>query len=73
MFLFASRPEQDISSAFNTGVLPGVTTCIALDESHLPDQDIKLFLTDKFQAIKSTHRLHAYIPAQWPQRRTTTH
>ena len=66
MFLFASRPKQHISLAFSTGVLPGVTTRIALDESYLPDEDIRLFLTDKFQEIKSTHRLRAYIPPQWP-------
>jgi hypothetical protein len=65
-FLFASRPEQHISLAFNTGVLPHVTTRIALDGSYLPDEDIRLFLTDKFQEIKSTHRLHVYIPPQWP-------
>jgi hypothetical protein len=66
IFLFASRPEQDISSTFNTGVLPSVTTRIALDQSYLPDEDIQLFLTDKFQEIQSTHPLRAYIPHQWP-------
>jgi hypothetical protein len=66
IFLFASRPEQHISLAFSTGILPNVTTCVALDESYLPDKDIKLFLTDKFQEIKSAHRLRAYIPPQWP-------
>jgi hypothetical protein len=66
IFLFASRPEQHISLTFNTGLLPSVTTRIALDESYLPDEDIELFLTDKFQEIKSTHRLRAYIPPQWP-------
>ena len=66
IFLFASRPEQHITFAFSTGVLPRVTTFIALDECYLPDEDIRLFLTDKFQEIKSTHRLRAYIPAQWP-------
>ena len=30
------------------------------------DKDIQLFLTDKFQEIKSTHRLRAYIPPEWP-------
>ena len=43
-----------------------MTTRIALGESYRPDEDIRLFLTDKFQEIKSTHRLRAYIPAQWP-------
>ena len=66
IFLFASRPEQHISLAFNTGLLPSATTRIALDDSYLPDKDIQLFLTDKFQEITSTHRLRAYIPPHWP-------
>ena len=66
IFLFASRPEQHISFAFSTRILPNITTCIALDESYLPDEDIRLFLTDKFQGIRSTHRLRTYIPPQWP-------
>ena len=66
VFLFASRPEQQISLTFNTGLLFNITSRLALDESCLPDEDIELFLTDKFQDIKSTHRLRAYIPPQWP-------
>ena len=66
IFLIASRPEQHIAFAFSAGFLPGVTTRIALDESYLPDNDIELFLTDKFQEIKSTHPRRAYIPPQWP-------
>ena len=66
IFLFASRPEQHISLTFSTGVLPSVTTCIALDSSYLPDNDIELFLTDTFLEITSTHRLRAYIPPHWP-------
>ena len=66
IFLFASRPEQHISHVFNTGFLPTATARIALDESYLPANDIRLFLTDKFQEIKSTHRLRRYIPPHWP-------
>ena len=66
IFLIASCPEHHISFVFSTGVLPSVTTRIALDESYLPDKDIELFLTDKFLEIKSSHRLRAYIPPQWP-------
>ena len=65
-FLICSRPEQHISLAFSTGALPGMTTRVALDESYLPDEDIRLFLTDKFQQLKSTRRLRAYIHPQWP-------
>jgi hypothetical protein len=66
IFLIASRPEQHISLAFNTGLLHSITTRLALDESYLPDEDIRLFLADKFQEIKSSHPLRAYIPPQWP-------
>jgi len=66
IFLFASRPEQHISLAFSTGILPSTTACIALDESYLPYDDVRLFLTDKFQEIRSTHRLRTYIPPEWP-------
>ena len=66
VFLIASRPEQHISLTFNTGLLLDITSFLALDDSYLPDKDIELFLTDKFQEIKSTHRLRAYIPSQWP-------
>jgi hypothetical protein len=67
VFLFASRPEQHISLTFNIGLLFSITSRLALDASYLqPDEDIALFLTDKFQEIKSTHRLRAYIPPQWP-------
>jgi len=66
IFLFSSRPEQQISLAFNSGLLWELSTCVALDESYIPDDVIRLFLTDKFEEIKSTHRLRAYIPRQWP-------
>jgi len=65
-FLITSRPEQNISLTFTTGILQSVITHIALNDSYLPDKDIQLFLTDKFQETKSTHPLHAYIPPQWP-------
>jgi len=66
VFLVASRPEPHISLTFNTGLLSSITSRLALDESYLPDEDIELFLTDKFQEIKSTHRLRAYVPPEWP-------
>ncbi|KIM40824.1 hypothetical protein M413DRAFT_154407 [Hebeloma cylindrosporum] len=67
IFLFASRPEQHISLAFNTTLFSTATTTrIALDDSYLPANDIELFFIDKFHEIKSTHRLRRYIPPQWP-------
>jgi len=66
IFLISSRPEQHISFAFSTRVLPSVITRITLDDSYLPEKDIELFLIDKFQEIKSSHPRRAYIPPQWP-------
>jgi len=66
VFLVASRPEQHISLTFNTRSLSTITSRLALDDSYLPYEDIQLFLTDKFQEIRSTHRLRAYIPLEWP-------
>jgi len=63
IFLFTSRPEQHISVAFKA--LSNVTTHIDLGQSYLLEY-IHQFLTDKFEQIKSTHPLRAYIPAQWP-------
>jgi hypothetical protein len=59
-------PNNISPLTFNTGLLSNITSRLALDDSYLPDEDIKLFLTDKFQEIKSTHRLRAYILSQWP-------
>ena len=60
--LFSRRPEQHISLAFNAGLLWELSTRIALNESYIPDDDIRLVLGDKFKEIKSTHCLRAYIP-----------
>jgi hypothetical protein len=66
IFLFVSRPEQQISLAFSTGILPSITTHINLNEFYDDDNDIRQYLIHRFQEIKSTHRLLAYIPPQWP-------
>jgi len=60
-------PFQSSGTAYFLCIqLWGLSIRIALDESYIPDDDIRLFLTDKFEEIKSTHRLRAYIPLQWP-------
>jgi len=66
VFLITSRPEQDISLVFDTGILLTASRRIVLDDFYLPDEDIEVFLTDKFQEIKSSHPRRAYIPPHWP-------
>jgi hypothetical protein len=73
IFLVASRPEQHICLAMSSGAMLGVTTHIALDDSYFPKEDIRLFFTDKFQEIKFTHRLRAYLPLHWPHPNVLQH
>ncbi|PPQ95014.1 hypothetical protein CVT25_000476 [Psilocybe cyanescens] len=63
--LIASRPEIDISSSFDTKPFTTLGR-IALDNDYQSDEDIRHFLEDKFNEIKTQHRLRSYIPTGWP-------
>ncbi|PPQ91975.1 hypothetical protein CVT25_004550 [Psilocybe cyanescens] len=63
--LIASRPEIDISSSFDRKPFSTLAR-IALDDGYQSEQDIRYFLTDKFNEIKTLHRLRSYIPIGWP-------
>ena len=64
--LIASRPEVEIKAMFNSFPIMNLSTRIALDASFKPDSDIRKYLVDAFETIKSTHLLGVYIPASWP-------
>ena len=68
--LIASRPEQTISFAFNSINHLNLTTRLPLDHTYLPHQDIRVLLEDKFNRIRATHPMKAYIPASWPTQQT---
>jgi hypothetical protein len=68
--LIASRPEQTISFAFNSINHMNLTTRLPLDKTYLPQRDIRVLLEDKFNHIKATHPMKAYIPASWPTQQT---
>ncbi|PPQ88930.1 hypothetical protein CVT25_005268 [Psilocybe cyanescens] len=63
--LIASRPEMDISSSFDRKPF-SMLARIALDHNYQADRDILHFLADKFNEIKTQHRLSSYIPIGWP-------
>ncbi|PPQ79729.1 hypothetical protein CVT25_003296 [Psilocybe cyanescens] len=63
--LIASRPEIEISSSFGTKP-SSLLTRIALDHNYQSDHDIRHFLADKFNEIKTQHCLRSYIPIGWP-------
>ena len=68
-FLVASRPEQEIRDSFNVEQLLSLTTRLSLDDSYLPDDDIRLFFVDSFKALKNSHVLRSLLPSEWPTAR----
>ncbi|KAF8956887.1 hypothetical protein BDZ97DRAFT_1925054 [Flammula alnicola] len=66
LFLVASRPEQHLSMAFNLRKVTDILTRLALDDKYLPDEDIRLFLNDKFAEIKISHPFMHLIDSSWP-------
>lgn len=66
IFLITSRPEQQIRLAFLKPELDSQTLPIALDEKLNPEDDIQVFLEEKFQELKKNHPSRSYLPDQWP-------
>ncbi|KAF8798299.1 hypothetical protein BYT27DRAFT_7123300, partial [Phlegmacium glaucopus] len=66
LFLVVSRPEPYIRGFFTTEPMESITTTLALDDSYLPDDDIKVFLEAKFDAIKRDHPARDQLPELWP-------
>ena len=66
VFLITSRPEQQIRVAFSNPELESQTLAIALDEHLNPDDDIQVFLEEKFRELKTNHPSGSYLPDQWP-------
>jgi hypothetical protein len=65
-FLIASRPEPHIRGFFTAEPMASITTTLALDDSYLPNADIKVFLETKLNAIKRDHPLNCQLPESWP-------
>ncbi len=65
-FIIASRPEFTIRTSFGISDIRNNTQTLALDEHYLPDVDIRQFLEDKFQDIKTNHLLRHSLPPLWP-------
>ncbi|KIM36447.1 hypothetical protein M413DRAFT_78269, partial [Hebeloma cylindrosporum] len=65
-FLITSRPEQQIRVAFSKPELDSQTLAVALDEDLNPDDDIRLFLEQKFRELKVNHPSGSQLLDQWP-------
>jgi len=66
LFLIASRPEHEIKVEFSSQEMNGIHTRLYLDDTYEPDADIRKFLQDGFEKIKTTHPFKSRIPAVWP-------
>ncbi|KAF9472352.1 hypothetical protein BDN70DRAFT_971235, partial [Pholiota conissans] len=73
IFIIARRPEQNIQLTFNSDSLAGLWKSLVLDNTYKPNDDIRTFLVDSFQEIKSTHPHHQYIPNDWPSESNINH
>ncbi|PPQ93116.1 hypothetical protein CVT25_003351 [Psilocybe cyanescens] len=63
--LIASRPQINISLSFDRKPFSTLAR-IALDDDYQSKDDIRHFLTDKFNEIKTRHPLRSHIPPGWP-------
>ncbi|KJA17026.1 hypothetical protein HYPSUDRAFT_46811 [Hypholoma sublateritium FD-334 SS-4] len=63
---FASRSEAQITTAFRSPEVMNVTLRMPLDDHYLPDSDIRLFLNDSFQKIRTAHPFGHFLDDNWP-------
>ena len=71
VFLVVSRPEPSLVTSFRGNEpLKSIHHRLALDDTYKPDDDIRLFFSDKFSHIKRTHILRSTIPISWPTEET---
>ena len=62
-FLIASRPELEIRDTFSSDILRSITHTLPLEHDYQSDEDIRHFLTSKFQELRSKR---PHLPESWP-------
>ena len=65
-FLITSRPEVPIARVFNAIPVAEVSARHSLDDKPESIEDVKYFLSAKFDEIKRTHPSRRHIPHDWP-------
>ena len=66
LFLVASRPELDISTAMGYGKIREGSTRLPLDNDITSHGDIRHLLEDKLEEIRLTHPIRPDLPSYWP-------
>ena len=64
--LVTSRPEIHLQPIFNSSSMEPHLSRLALSDEYLPDEDIRRFLEDSFEAMRQDHPLASHIPPSWP-------
>jgi hypothetical protein len=67
-FLIVSRPEAHIKSTVALVGKQSTVSHLELNDDFLPDEDIRLFLTDKFCEVKTCHPFCSGIPPFLPSK-----
>lgn len=65
IFMLASRSEANLRMSFNQ--IRHSISRIYLDNSCNPSDDIRRFVADKFEEIRTTHPLASSLPHNWPK------
>ncbi|KAF9553243.1 hypothetical protein CPC08DRAFT_601109, partial [Agrocybe pediades] len=65
-FLVCSRPEKHINAAFGLPQMAHIFYKIFLGDDYDANEDIRLYLEDKFKEIKEGHLYKHTLPAAWP-------
>lgn len=63
---FGSRPENQLKGAFSARDISSILLQLPLDNHYLPNEDIQLFMDDKFTEIKETHPFRHLCDPEWP-------
>jgi len=69
-FLITSRPELEIRDTFGSDILRSITHTLPLEHDYQSDEDIRHFLTSKFQKLCSTR---PHLPQSWPPKEDIDH
>ncbi|KAF4621647.1 hypothetical protein D9613_012798 [Agrocybe pediades] len=66
-FLICGRPESHLNSAFRSSSVVPILHNIFLDDlNYSADEDIQVYLEDKFKQIKEEHVFKNALPDPWP-------
>ncbi|KDR84485.1 hypothetical protein GALMADRAFT_714976 [Galerina marginata CBS 339.88] len=65
-FLLTTQPTSDVTAIISSQPSNDATTCLMLTGAYHRDEDIRLFLHNRFQHITADHPKRADIPSGWP-------